>query len=65
MEIDKLLTPAKAAAVIGCSHRRVTQMLREGRLKGKKVSDRVWLIEQSEAERMRDFTPATGRPRKS
>lgn len=63
--IPNFLTPTQAAIVIGCTDGRVRQLLRTGRLAGKKIGSRLWLISPDEVEKMRDFVPQTGRPRKN
>lgn len=45
---------SEAADIIGCTDGRVRQMLRDGILIGQKMSNRVWLIDESEARRVRD-----------
>jgi excisionase family DNA binding protein len=65
MAFQNFLTPGEAATVIGCTDGRVRQLLREGKLIGKKISQRMWLISEEEARKMRDLPAETGRPRKN
>ena len=67
------LTPSQAAIIIGCSAQNVRTMIRAKKLKAKSIPvttnrhGHVWLITQTEAERVRDLRPAgnigRGRPR--
>jgi hypothetical protein len=57
-----------AAIIIGCTTGRVRQLLIEGELRGKKLSDREsspWLVSKVDAEKMAKKPAATGRPRKN
>ena len=65
MAFQNFLTPGEAATVIGCTDGRVRQLLREGKLVGEKISQRMWLISEEEARKMRDLPAETGRPRKN
>lgn len=61
----KLINTAEAAAIIGCSTRRVRQLHDEGKIKGEKISPTAIVIDRASAERYAK-TPITGpgRPRK-
>lgn len=59
------LNVKEAAALIGCSTVRVRQWLAEGKLKGRKFTERAWEIDRKSAEEMRDNPAKTGRPRGS
>jgi excisionase family DNA binding protein len=65
MAFQNFLTPTEAAVVIGCTDGRVRQLLRDGTLLGKKVGERMWLIPEDEAQKIRDLPVETGRPRKN
>lgn len=60
---ETLLNVGEAATIIGCTEGRVRQMLRDGTISGKKANERAWLIPKSEANRIADSQPKTGRPR--
>lgn len=61
--LGEYLNTQEAAEVIGVTDGNVRQMLRDGRIKGKKLGPRAWAIPRKEAIRVRDNPPATGRPR--
>lgn len=65
MAFQNFLTPTEAATVIGCTDGRVRQLLRDGKLLGQKIGERMWLIPEGEAQKMRDLPIETGRPRKN
>lgn len=65
MAFQNFLTPTEAATVIGCTDGRVRQLLRDGKLIGQKIGERMWLIPADEARKMRDLPIETGRPRKN
>lgn len=48
--MDKYVTTAEAAEIIGCVDSRVRQLLREGTLDGERVG-RDWLVVKKSAER--------------
>jgi hypothetical protein len=54
-----------AAAVVGCSVRCVRQMLSDGRLFGRKIGPRIWVVSEKSAKEERQNPAKTGRPRKS
>lgn len=56
-------TVAEAAEVIGITTGRIGQLLRAGAIKGRKVSERAWLIPRKEVERFKAMPQTTGRPR--
>ena len=60
---DHLLNTQQAAKLIGVTDSNVRKMLREGRLKGYKLSERAWAIPRREAIKCRDNPATTGRPR--
>jgi hypothetical protein len=57
-----------AAEIIGCTTGRVRQLLLEGELRGKKLSEKhnaPWLVSRVDAEKLRENPGNTGRPRKN
>ena len=65
MPLKNFLNVTEASEVIGCSEGHVRKMLRDGVLKGQKLSERAWAITRTEAVKMRDTEHDLGRPRKS
>ena len=63
MSVGKLLNVDEAAKRIGVTPGRVRQWLRSGELKGIKANQRAWLVHSSDADKMKETKPATGRPR--
>jgi len=59
------ISTAAAAVLIGCTARNVRQMLVDGRLSGRKIGVRTWIVERKSAEKMQQNTAKTGRPRNS
>ena len=62
-DITEFVGAKEAAEIIGCTGGRVRQLLREGTLKGKKITGNAWLIHKLDAEAIRDIEHETGRPR--
>ena len=62
VELNGFITTKKAAELLGCSERRIRQLLDEGKIRGVKLNVRFWLVEQAS---LRPFLePLTrGRPR--
>lgn len=58
-----LLTVTEAAQLIGCTEGYVRRLLIEGKLKGRKFGQKVWMVERDAADEFRDALPSTGRPR--
>ena len=56
----KFCSVADAAEIIGCSDRRVRQMLAGEELAGKKVSKRNWIVDEDDAYRMANVEHAVG-----
>ncbi len=62
-------TTTQAAAVLGVTERRVRQFLREGRLRGEKLSlgddedHYPWIISRAEVRRFGKLDRPTGRPK--
>lgn len=57
-----------AAVIIGCTTGRVRQLLIDGEIRGKKLSENEnapWLVSKVDAEKMAKNPAATGRPRKN
>lgn len=61
--IDNLLSTEEAAQLIGCTEGRVCQLLREGKIKGKKFNERAWAVDRDSAAKYRDAPQTVGRPR--
>lgn len=62
--LENYLNTKQAAEVIGCTDANVRRMLLDGRLKGKKVSARGWMVPRAEAEKAAKNPSFVGRPRK-
>lgn len=60
-----LVTTKEAADIIGVTDARVRQMRKEEKIKAVKIDNRTWMIPLSEAQRLAENPPKTGRPRKS
>lgn len=60
---NHFLNVKEAAKIIGCHESRVRQMLSAGELEGFKINEKAWAVNRKSAEKMRDHTPQTGRPR--
>lgn len=54
---------AEAAEVIGVSTSRLRQMIRDEGVKAICISERVWLMERAEVDRVKSIPQKTGRPR--
>jgi hypothetical protein len=63
MALENYVNVQEAAAIIGCTDGRVRQMLLDGKMIGVKANERAWMIDKTEAERIRDVEHGTGRPR--
>lgn len=46
------LSTDQAASMLNCGRFLVTKMLRDGTLRGVKISPRVWRVDRSEVERL-------------
>lgn len=53
----------EAAKQIGVTDSRLRQMIRNQEVKAICVSDRVWLMEKAEVDRIKSMPQKTGRPR--
>jgi len=62
--LEDFFNTEQAAKAIGCSDAHVRRMLAQKLMRGKKVSERTWLIPQREVERVARTQASTGRPRK-
>ena len=62
MSKSDLVGATEAAEIIGVSRSRVNFVLKNGQLKGRKISGEFWAIERSEAERYRDSYRPHGVP---
>lgn len=63
MNTESIVTVEKAAEIIGITTGRVRQLLLSKELDGVKMSERVWLVNRKDAEKLAKKPPATGRPR--
>jgi len=61
----EFISTKEAAAIIGVTVGRVSQLRRAGELRAIRVDNRTWLIPRSEAEKIAKNKPAVGRPRSS
>jgi hypothetical protein len=62
---DAMISVTDAAEIIRCTPSRVRQLLRDGLLRGKKLSERAWLVARPSAEKYAKTEPERGRPRGS
>lgn len=60
---NKWLTIEEAAELIGCTTSHLRFLLREEKIKGKKVGERLWLVDVASAKQFARHPAATGRPR--
>lgn len=60
--LNGFIRTKKAAELLGCSERRIRQLLEDGQIRGVKLNARFWLVQEAS---LRPFLePATrGRPR--
>lgn len=54
---------SEAAQLIGVSTSRLRQMIRDEVVRAISISERVWLMEREEVERVKAIPQKTGRPR--
>lgn len=54
---------ALAAEIIGCTTRRVQQLLKDNILKGKRLHAHAWLVDKRSAEKYARIEQSVGRPR--
>lgn len=54
---------SEAAQLIGVSTSRLRQMIRDEAVRAISISERVWLMEREEIERVKAIPQKTGRPR--
>ena len=59
---QNFISTKQAAREIGCTPRRVRQMLQEGKLRGIKIFADRWLVDRSSLDTVR-ARPRRGRPR--
>jgi len=59
---DKMLTTKEVAQVLGVTYRYVCQLIREGKMNGTRIGDRVYLVPEKEARKFADPNKV-GRPR--
>lgn len=60
---NKWLTLAEAAELTGYTDGYLRRMLRNGELKGEKFSERLWLVDKRDAEKLAKKPHILGRPR--
>lgn len=66
VRLNDYVTPADAAAIIGCTDGRVYQKLREGEFRDViPVGKNRFLIGRKECEKLAESPAKTGRPRKA
>ena len=62
--IDKnFCTVSEAAKMIGCTQNHVRLLLKQGKLRGGKITERLWLIEKKHVAETAKKPGKTGRPR--
>ncbi len=61
--MSEMISVESAAEIIGCTKRRVTQLLTKGELRGKKLSPRCWIVSRPSAVRYSRLEQTVGRPR--
>ncbi len=52
--VKNMLAISAASKLAGCSDTYLRRLLREGKLRGDRVSERCWLVNQSDIEKLRD-----------
>lgn len=50
INLNDYYTPAEVAEVLSVTSARIVQIIAEGRLKGRKISNKFWLIEKKSAD---------------
>ena len=63
MNTNEILSTNEAADVIGCTGRRVLQLLDEGTLAGQRLNGRAWIVYRKSAEKIAAVRHERGRPR--
>lgn len=61
---NKWMTIPEATESIGCTRSYVCYLLRTEKLKGKKLSERLWLVDAKSVSKFKAEPQKTGRPRK-
>lgn len=59
---EKMYTAIEVAKLIGVTESYVCRLLREGKMAGTRIGDKVWLVPESEVYKFRE-PPRRGRPR--
>jgi excisionase family DNA binding protein len=65
MSVENWLSCDEASELIGCTANHVRLLARQGKIKAKKFTERIWLIDEEAAAELRDKPAKTGRPRKT
>ena len=65
MLADKIVyvSVAEAAEIIGCTEGRIRKLLIDRVLKGKKLNERAWAVEEQSAKKYAKIPQKLGRPR--
>lgn len=61
--LESMITVAKAAEILGCTPRRIQQLLKDEVLKGRRLTERFWLVDIKSVEKYGKNPQSTGRPR--
>jgi hypothetical protein len=62
---NKWMTIEEATESIGCTRSYVCYLLRSDKLKGKKLTERAWLVDVKSVNKFKAEPKKTGRPRKN
>lgn len=60
---ENFCTVSEAAKIIGCTQNHVRLLLKQGKLQGGKVTERLWLVDKRKVLEMAENPSKTGRPR--
>lgn len=63
--LDDMIPVAEAAEILGCTPRRVQQLLNANVLRGRRITDRFWLVDVRSVNKYGKQDISVGRPRKS
>jgi excisionase family DNA binding protein len=60
---ENYCTVSEAAKTIGCSENHVRLLVKQGKLRGDKITERLWLVEKKHVAETAKKPGKTGRPR--
>lgn len=63
-DLSNMIAVSKAAEIIGCTTRRVQQLLKEGSVKGLRLHKNAWLVDIRSATKYAKIEQGRGRPKK-